>query len=525
MQRTAGQGTTGQGSAPPPSSGDRGALVPALADNLKRIRKQLGASGDIVIREITLGSPQPIRAAVLYTDGLADKQIIHESILPSLMTVSAPHSAEPLLPETGAALLARIQDTVLQVGELKAVPDLAGVLREMLSGNTVVLVDGVQSALSVGTPGWKDRAISEPAVQNVIRGPRESFTETLRTNTALVRRRIRDERLRCEQRAIGSVTHTEIAIMYVDGLADPSVLQEIDERLGRIRTDAILEGGYIEEFIQDKTLTPFPTLFNSERPDVIAAGLLEGRVAILIDGTPFVLLVPALFNQFFQSAEDYYQRADIAIFLRILRYLSFFIALLGPSLYIAVTTFHQDLLPTQLLISLASQREGIPFPAFVEAMMMEIAFEILREAGIRMPKAIGQAVSIVGALVIGQAAVEAGIVSAAMVIVVSLTAISNFVFPSFNMAISVRILRFGMMLLAATFGFFGVTIGLLALVIHLCSLRSFGVPYMAPFGPYNTQDQEDAIFRLPHRMLNKRPQMVNTSDAVRDRTPDWEPEN
>lgn len=443
------QRKTGQGSAPP-QPGDHGALGPALASNLQRIRKQLGGSRDIVIREIFLDSLQSIRAAVLYTDGLADKQIIHESILPSLMTLSTAPAAEPPLPETGPALLARIQDTVLQVGELKEIQDLAGVFREMLSGNTLLLVDGASSALSVGTPGWKDRAISEPAVQNAIRGPRESFTETLRTNTALVRRRIRDERLRCEQRSIGSVTNTEIAVMYVDGLADPSVLQEIEARLGRIRTDAILESGYIEEFIQDKTLTPFPTLLNSERPDVIAAGLLEGRVAILVDGTPFVLLVPALFDQFFQSAEDYYQRADIAIFLRVLRYLSFFIALLGPSLYIAVTTFHQDLLPTQLLISLASQREGIPFPAFVEAMMMEIAFEILREAGVRMPKAIGQAVSIVGALVIGQAAVEAGIVSAAMVIVVSLTAISNFVFPSFNMAISVRLLRFGMMLLAAT---------------------------------------------------------------------------
>ncbi|MCZ8523516.1 spore germination protein [Paenibacillus mucilaginosus] len=518
-------GKTGQHSAPSSSSAGRSPLAPELEGSLKQIRSQFAGSQDIIIREIFLGSLQSVRTAVLYTDGLADKQIIHESILPSLMTISAAHPADPHLPETPEALLARIQSTVLQVGELKEIRDLLSVYREMLSGNTVVLVDGLSTALSVGTPGWKDRAIAEPASQNVIRGPRESFTETLRTNTALIRRRIRDERLRCEQQAIGTVTHTDIALMYIDGLADKAVVQEVRARLGRIRTDAILEGGYIEEFIQDKTSTPFPTLFNSERPDVISAGILEGRVAIIVDGTPFVLLVPALFDHFFQSAEDYYQRYDIAIFLRVLRYLSFFIALLGPSLYISVTTFHQDLLPTQLLISLASQREGLPFPAFVEAMMMEIAFEILREAGIRMPKAIGQAVSIVGALVIGQAAVEAGIVSAAMVIVVSLTAISNFVFPSFNMAISVRLLRFGMMLLAATFGFFGVTIGLLALVIHLCSLRSFGVPYMSPFGPFNAQDQEDSILRLPHRMLNHRPGIVGAQDTVRDRTPDMEPEN
>ena len=229
--------------------------------------------------------------------------------------------------------------------------------------------------------------------------------------------------------------------MFIKGIVNDKVVEEVRKRLDRIDIDGILESGYIEELIQDETYTPFPTVYNTERPDVIAAGLLEGRIAILVDGTPFVLLVPALFTQYFQSAEDYYQRSDFGL-LRMLRYLALFIALLGPSLYIAITTFHQEMLPTALLISLAAQREGVPFPAFIEALMMEVTFEILREAGVRMPRAVGQAVSIVGALVIGQAAVEAGIVSAAMVIVVSITAIANFSFPSFNMAISIRILRF-----------------------------------------------------------------------------------
>jgi spore germination protein KA len=477
----------------------------SLEDNLASLRSRFGRSGDVVIRELHIGGGR--KAAVLYMDGLADKQIIHESILPSLMSMES-HLMEYGATDRPELVYSMIKSSILQVGDLKEVHQLQAVITEILSGNTILLLDGTQVALTVGTPGWKDRGVTEPAVQNVIRGPRESFNETLRTNTALVRRRIKDERLLCLQSSVGSVTKTDIAVMYIDGVADPAVLEEVQRRLQEIQAESILESGYIEEWIQEKKRSPFPTIFNTERPDVIAAGLLEGRVAIIVDGTPFVLLVPALFGQFFQSAEDYYQRSDIAILLRILRYFCFFVALLAPSFYIAVTTFHQDMLPTQLLISLASQREGIPFPAFVEALSMEIAFEILREAGIRMPRAIGQAISIVGALVIGQAAVEAGIVSAAMVIVVAMTAIANFVFPYFNMAIPVRILRFGLMLLAASFGLFGVTIGLLAIIIHLCSLRSFGIPYMTPFGPFHWSDQHDMLVRLPHGTKPSKPKGI-----------------
>jgi spore germination protein KA len=252
---------------------------------------------------------------------------------------------------------------------------------------------------------------------------------------------------------------------------------------------------------------------------------LEGRVAILMDGTPFVLLVPALFVQFYQSAEDYYQRADFATLIRILRYICFFVSLLAPSLYIAITTFHQELLPSPLLFSLAAQREGIPFPALVEALIMEVTFEILREAGVRLPKTVGQAVSIVGALVIGQAAVEAGLVSPAMVIIVSITAISNFVIPSFNMGISVRILRFFLMAFAATFGLFGVTVGLIAMVQHLCSLRSFGVPYMSPMAPFIKEDQKDTILRMPQWGLFTRPRFISQKNITREtKKPPTKPE-
>nr|WP_281280436.1 spore germination protein [Paenibacillus koleovorans] len=235
---------------------------------------------------------------------------------------------------------------------------------------------------------------------------------------------------------------------------------------------------------------------------------------MVVDGTPFVLLVPALFVQFMQSAEDYYQRAEFASLIRILRYVCLFISLLAPALYIAITTFHQELLPSSLLFSLAAQREGIPFPAFIEAVIMEITFEILREAGVRLPKTVGQAVSIVGALVIGQAAVDAGLVSPAMVIVVAITAISNFVIPSFSMGISIRILRFILMIFAATFGLFGVTVGLLAIVQHMVSLRSFGVPYMSPVAPFVVEDQKDTIFRFPLWSLFSRPKYISKKKAI-----------
>lgn len=247
-------------------------------------------------------------------------------------------------------------------------------------------------------------------------------------------------------------------------------------------------------------------------------GLLEGKVAIIVDGTPFVLLVPTFIVDFFQSSEDYYQRADIGSLLRLLRYLGFFLALLTPSIYIALTTFHQEMIPNQLLISLAAQREGVPFPAFVEALIMEITFDILREAGTRMPRAVGSAISIVGALVLGQAAVEAGIVSSAMVIVVSLTAISSFVFPSPDLSSSIRLLRFPFMTLAAMFGLLGIIIGAIIMVMHLASLRSFGIPYLSPMGPLILQDQKDAFIRLPLYRLSTRPRLMNQKNIVRENT-------
>lgn len=482
--------------------------LPANLDEiLLTIEGGLGHSTDLVIRKIMIPSIPPCNGAIVYVDGLANVKDILDSLLVDYRWGDL---ALPMLEEI--APLALIKEYLLKSGEISGTSDYETLYHTILSGDTVILVDGYREGICASTRDWKDRGVTEPSSQTVVRGPREGFSESLRTNTALVRRKIKDPHLWMETRQIGRVTQTDVAVMYIKGLVDDSIIEEVRARLARIDIDGILESGYIEELIQDETYTPFPTIFNTERPDVVAAALLEGRVAILVDGTPFILLVPAVFTHFLQAAEDSYQRADISSLIRILRYVALLLAMLAPAGYIAVTTFHQEMIPTTLLINIAAHREGIPFPAFVEAFLMEATFEILREAGIRMPRTIGQAVSIVGALVIGQAAVEAGLVGPAMVIIVAITAISTFIIPSYNMGISIRMIRFALMILAASFGLYGILIGVIALVLHLCSLRSFGVPYLVPFAPFNLEDQKDNIIRLPQWSLLKRPSYISPNN-------------
>lgn len=495
-------------------------LHPKLDQTIKEVKQTLGNSNDVIIRQFRTTSTSNYSMAIIYTDGLVDKSYIHDFILKTLM-IDIREVDLQLENQRDAYQI--LKDHSLTNGELEEIDTFTDLYEHVLSGDTVILLDGYTKAFSVDTKGWKDRNVEEPSSQSVVRGPKDGFTETIRTNTALIRRKVKDPNLWIKTKTIGKRTKTEVSVAYINGIADQKVVKEVYERLDKIDTDAILDSGYVEEFIQDKTYTPFPTVFNTERPDIIAAGLLEGRVAIIVDGTPFVLLVPALFIQFFQANEDYYQRADFATFIRGIRYIAFFLSLLTPSAYIALTTFHQEMIPTDLLISLSSQREGVPFPALVEALIMELTFEILREAGVRLPRAAGSAISIVGALVLGQAAVEAGLVSSAMVIVVSLTAISSFVSPSFNMTISVRMLRFGFMFLAATFGLFGILIGLIIMILHLASLRSFGVPYLTPMAPFILKDQKDVFFRFPHWALFSRPRLINQQDVIREKVQPPEP--
>ncbi|WP_251032598.1 spore germination protein [Mesobacillus foraminis] len=482
----------------------------SLPDNLELIKQKTGKSTDVVISQFILQTQPEHKAAVIFVEGIADSKMINDFLLESMLNHQTVLEKVPT-----SDPIEFLSQKVLALAGVKKMTDWDELFLALMSGDTIILVDGSSTALSASTRGGKQRSVEEPGSQVTVRGPRDGFTESIRTNTALVRRRIQNPDLWVETMKIGNVTKTDVSIMYIKGIAKEEIVGEVRKRLKNIKIDSILESGYIEQLIEDQALTTFPTLYHTERPDIVAGNVLEGRVAIFVNGTPFVLIAPAVFIQFFQSVEDYYGRADIGTALRFLRLLIFFISIIAPATYIAGTTFHQEMIPTQLLIAIAAQRETVPFPAYIEALVMEVAFEILREAGVRMPRAVGSAISIVGALVIGQAAVQAGIVSPAMVIVVAITAIANFATPSFPIAISSRLIRFIFMVAAATFGFYGIMLGILILVIHLCSLRSFGIPYLSPLAPVIPANLGDTIVRLPLWAQKKRPVLTTQGDDLR----------
>ncbi|CAM3395750.1 MULTISPECIES: spore germination protein [Paenibacillus] len=469
-----------------------------LQEHLDRIRTELGNSPDIIFRQLKLGGASEANCAIVYLNGLSDPEMINHDVMESLLQLSKEFLQKERSP---ADFLDMVMKDGLAMGESRMSADWNEAMLAILSGDTVILFEGADHIIIAGTQGGQWRSVTEPTSQLVVRGPKDSFVESIATNISLIRRRLKSSRLWLETMKIGSVTHTHVAIMYVKGKADPGIVREIKDRLNRIEIEGILESAYIEEFIQDKTITPFPTIYNTERPDDATSKLLEGRIVVLVDGTPFVLVLPTVFAHFFQSPEDYAQRFDIAIVMRLVRYISFIILILGPSVYIALTTFHYEMVPTQLLISLVAQREGVPFPAFIEAMLMEVVFEILREAGVRMPRAIGKTVSVVGALILGQAVVEAGLITPAMVIVVALTGIASFTLPAYNLSIAGRLIRFGFMVLSGMFGFYGLTLGVIVLIAHMNSLRSFGVPFMSPISPFRLRNQKDAIIRLAFQPL------------------------
>ncbi|CAM4437710.1 spore germination protein KA [Paenibacillus endophyticus] len=386
---------------------------------------------------------------------------------------------------------------------------------QMTLGNSILLVDGFDFGFVFSLSDWRKRAIEDPVAESVIRGPREGFTESLDDNMAMLRRRIRKSSLKMKGMVIGDFTKTRIVIGYIEELAAPELIKEIEERLSAIKVDGILESGNIEEYIEDEPYSPFPQMISTERPDTVAAGLLEGRAVIFTDNTPFALVAPISLFSLLQSPEDYYQRFLISTFIRWLRYLFFLVALLVPSAYVALLTYHQEMIPSALLLSIAKSRESIPFPALVEAFIMETMFEALREAGVRLPKQVGAAVSIVGALVIGQAATSAGLVSSPMVMVVAITGIASFLLPHYSIGISIRLLRFPIMLMAGVLGLLGLLLGVIGIVIHLSGLRSFGVPYLSPIAPMMVGEWKDVVMRPPGWVSRQRPKFTRSGGGFR----------
>lgn len=479
----------------------RDLITPKVEDNISYLKELLKDSSDIVYRDFNIGS---WKAAVVYIDGMADKLLVDNFVLESVMLKS--ERVENVM---------QIKDNLLTVSDMKEQMKLSEAVNSMLSGETLMFIEGIPSVFIIATRSWPARGVSEPSGETVIRGGRDGFTETIRFNTALIRRRIRDTRLKLKPKSLGARSKTDVAIIYIEDIVNKDVLQNVMDRIDNINIDAVLDSGYIEQLIEDDKWSPFPQLQSTERPDVVSAALYEGRVAILVDNSPFAIIAPATLPSLFQTPDDYYQRWMNSSMLRIIRFISIFIGMVMPALYIAVTSFHTSIIPTKLAYSIAASREGVPFPAFVETLIMEFALAFLIEAVVRLPKAIGSTIGIVGGLIIGQAAVSAGIVSPIMIIIVSITAISSFTTPNYEVSSALRIARFLLIILATIIGLYGIALGLILILIHLVKLKSFGVPYLSPLVHPHKKDFKDVFIRAPLDSFKERPEFIEPQDKIR----------
>jgi hypothetical protein len=473
-----------------------------LSENEDKIRSIYKDCADVNYRSFFIG--ETTKALLIYMDGMSNEEEIEDSVLLPLMNEKS----------TDLQIQSLMTKTVIapNVKELNTYSDC---VRELSLGKPVIFVSQCSTGFSVNLTKWEKRSIEPPQAESVIRGPREGFIEDITVNISLLRRRIRSPKLKIVRLKVGKYSETSVVIAYIDGLAGEDLIEEVKNRVKRIDIDGVLDSGTVEEFIEDHPYSPFPQLLDTERPDVAVANLLEGRVAILVEGSPFTLIAPITFYSLLQASEDYYSRFLIGTSIRWLRYIFLVISLLLPSLYVAVLTFHQEMIPTSLAISIIGSREQVPFPAIVEVLIMEITFEALREAGVRLPKQIGSAISIVGALVIGDAAVSAGIVSPPMVIVVAITGVASFTIPRYSAASTLRMLRFPMVLLAGVLGLLGVMLGIILIIVHLASLRSFGVPYLSPMAPMKPSEMKDVLIRAPLWKMNKRPHFSGNYNKYR----------
>jgi len=471
--------------------------------NIAYIKTIMKNSSDVVYREFLI---KDWKCALVYIDGMIDKYLLDDYLLRAVMRY-----------EIDIKDVHEIKDRLLTVSDIKEVTDLGEGINAVLSGDTLMFIEGLGSCYVIASRLWPVRGISEPSSETVVRGSRDGFTETIRFNTALVRRRIKDTRLKILPEKLGKRSKTDVAILYIEDIVNKEVLSELMKRIGKINIDAIFDSGYVEQLIEDNIWSPFPQIQSTERPDVVAAALYEGRVAILVDNSPFAIVVPATLPNLFQSPDDYYQRWIYSSVVRIIRFLSVLISLVLPAFYIAITSFHTGIIPTRLAYSIAASREGVPFPAYVEVMIMEFSMAFLTEAIVRLPKAIGATIGIVGGLIIGQAAVSAGIVSPIMIIIVSITVITSFVIPNYQVTTAFRLVRFLIIIAATIAGLYGMMLGLIVLLIHLTRLKSFGIPYLAPAVNTEKGDLKDMFIRFPLRYLKTRPKYMKTGDKIRQK--------
>lgn len=480
-------------------------LSKSLEENINNIKEVFKNDGTLVMRNFANQKNPDIKCCLFFIDGMINNEIINENILRPIVRNQLLDKAEDILDD--------IENRVIDSNNVERTEDINKLIEAILYGDTMLFVDGYAEGLILSTKGWLIRSISEPETEKIVQGPREGFNEAIVINLSLIRRRVKTRHLKFVYKTLGIRSNTKVCICYIDGIVNEAVLNELDKRLEAITLDGILGANYLEELIRDAPFSPYNTVGKTERPDVVAANLLEGRVAIMVDGTPSALTVPYLCVENFQSNEDYYTSFVAASLNRMMRIFGFFFSTSIPAIYIALINYHQETIPTALLVSISAARQDIPFPTVIETLLLILMFEVLNEAGARVPVFVGQALSIVGAIVIGQAAVEAKFVSSTTLIVVAFSGITSLMVNKLKSA--VMITRIALLLAAAIYGLYGYMFGIVALLLYLLSLRSFGVPYIANYERFDFQNVKDTVIRAPWWYMELRPKILAVKNVRR----------
>jgi len=482
-------------------------LSPSMEENCRRFEELFRDNDTIICRKIQNACYPWLEYRLYYSDGMVNTSLLHDGVLRPLVESNE---------KPGRDLAESLSKQILTASDIQISEKWKDVCDGVTYGDAILFVPSSSRALILSAKNFQLRGVEEPEAERVLSGPREGFNEGLLNNLTLVRRRLRTHDLKIKFRTFGRRTQTKGCICYLDSLVNKDILKLLEDRLSHIDIDGVLDTNYLSELFRDSKFSPFRSTGYTERPDVVAAKLLEGRIAIFLDGTPVVLTVPYLFIENFQNSEDYYLNFFYTSFSRVLRILGFFLTVTVPGFYIAIVAFHHEMLPTPLLINIASERTGVPLPASAEAFIMLIVFDILRETGVRMPSNIGQALSIVGALVIGQAAVEARLVAAPMIIIVGITGITGLLVPRMNAPII--FVRIFILIGASVFGLFGMMLTLCTLFIHMLNLDSFGVSQLTPSGKLQFQQIKDMAIRAPWWKMIQLPKRTAWS-TIRQKTP------
>lgn len=478
--------------------------------NTKDLESLLSKNLDICFKNIYVGLDKTIKITIVYIEGLTEKEYLSSFIIKPLLEGSDFRRAEK-----EEEVIALIESGGLYYPLGNKLKDIDSAVSSLFKGSVLLVFDEQSVSFSFEVQGFEKRAITEPSSENVIKGPKDTFVEDLMTNIATVRKKIASADLIIEKATVGQQTKTTVALIYHKGIANKNIVNDIRKRIDSIRVDGVFATSYIEEYLINKKYSPFPQVIFTERPDKFSSNIVEGRVGIIIDGFPTALILPATLVALMQAPEDYSSNFLVSSQIRLLRFILIIVTLFLPGFYIAVTSFHHEMLPTVLILSVKVAKEGVPFPTFLETIGLLIAFEILVEAGIRLPKSIGQALSIVGAVVVGQAAAQAKLSSPAVVVLISATAISNFVLPNQDLSNAIRLWRLIIAIFSSIAGLFGMCIGSLLLLYHLCSIENYGVPYLSPFVSSTNLQFQDTFIRSPIRFMKKRPIYLKTINKKR----------